>query len=191
MDMPTQHTRFEFNRTKLQEAVLFFSERAKDDLAYGMTRLYKQLFAADFWAFQLFGSPITGTTYVRDTHGPRPDSRHGMSTLKQMQSEGALEIVKVPGSWANMPASTGKLKAELETFTTDERRILEIVARAFEFQPAWAVSEWTHDFPGWKYAEHGETIPYATAYMWRDEEVSQEDVDWAYAELSSLDARDD
>ncbi|MDE2867548.1 MAG: Panacea domain-containing protein [Chloroflexota bacterium] len=186
MGMPTPYTDFEFNRTKLREAILYFSEKARDDLAYGTTRLYKQLFAADFWAFQLFGAPLTGTTYVRDRYGPRPDVSQGLDTLERMQADGTLEIAQVSGSWANMPVPKGQSKADLDIFTQAERRVLEIVARAFEYQPAWAVSEWTHEFPGWKFAQTGEPIPYATAYMWRDEDVSQDDMAWAYQEQRSL-----
>src|SRR5688572_2425660 len=66
-----QWTRFEFDRRKFKELMLYFSQRGLDEgLVIGSTKLNKLLFFTDFRAYAELGKPITGARYQKLTHGP-------------------------------------------------------------------------------------------------------------------------
>ena len=62
----------EFDRQKLKELVLHLAQAsaAADDQGFGMVKLNKLLYRADFEGFRLLGRSITGERYMKQEFGP-------------------------------------------------------------------------------------------------------------------------
>jgi len=50
--------------------VLYLSQRSADDPGFGMVKLNKLLYRADFEAYRLLGHSITGAVYEKQDFGP-------------------------------------------------------------------------------------------------------------------------
>jgi len=50
--------------------VLYLARQSSEDPGFGAVKLNKLLFFADFEAFRLLGSSITGATYEKEEYGP-------------------------------------------------------------------------------------------------------------------------
>src|SRR4051812_14637834 len=57
---------------KLRELILYIAESSVDDADFGITKLNKILFNADFTAFGRRGEAITGVDYQHLQFGPAP-----------------------------------------------------------------------------------------------------------------------
>lgn len=60
----------EFDRSKFKELVLYLSAASTADEGFGMVKLNKLLYHADFEAYRLLGHSITGATYEKQAYGP-------------------------------------------------------------------------------------------------------------------------
>lgn len=152
--------RFNFEREKFIELILYFSRRGLDEgLVVGSTKLNKLLFFSDFRAYAKLGSPITGARYQKLEYGPAP--RALLPVRSELLAEGEVcyqdsedwNQVLVPNREPDMSSFS-----EAEMFIVDE--IFE------ELRPlnATAASDYSHEkSPGWNSADEFEDIPYETA----------------------------
>ena len=77
-------------QTRLREMVLYISERNYDTERFGLVKLNKILWKADFSAFAERGIPVTGRAYQRLALGPAPVEM--MPLQAEMIQEGLLEL---------------------------------------------------------------------------------------------------
>src|SRR5665213_2629173 len=59
-------------RERLRELILYVSEKCEKSTRFGMIKLNKIIWRADFTAFEARRSPITGAGYQRLPLGPAP-----------------------------------------------------------------------------------------------------------------------
>jgi Protein of unknown function (DUF4065) len=61
-----------FNRGKFKELVIYLCAAAEQagDEGFGMVKLNKLLYRADFEAYRLLGHSVTGETYEKQEYGP-------------------------------------------------------------------------------------------------------------------------
>src|SRR3954469_19633300 len=91
MDRRKDWRRFEFQRRKFKELMLYFSQRGLDDgLVIGSTKLNKLLFFADFRAFSEIGQPITGARYQKLEWGPA--ARELLPIRDELLKDGEAEL---------------------------------------------------------------------------------------------------
>ncbi len=175
-------SKFELNTTKLGELILYFARRGARDPAFGTTRLYKELFLADFWAYRELGRPITGETYLHLRHGPAP--KHFRSVRSALVRSGKLRFagVDVGGHIQKRPEAVAKPDTSL--FSEKELDIIERAANELAGLSAKEVSEWSHERPGWRVTGDHQEIPYEMAFMWYDDPISHADLEWARTEVA-------
>ena len=155
-----------FDEEKFRELVLYIATECKEHPFFGATKLNKILFFSDFIAYEQLGAPITGAEYVALEYGPGP--RRWVPIRQDMLIDGEIEILHT-GSQQRVLALR---PPDIESFSPDERGIVDMVIAALEYQDAESVSTLSHRFLGWQAARaeflaSGEaaTVPYETVYV--------------------------
>jgi uncharacterized phage-associated protein len=172
---------------KLNELVLYISEKSKDDPSFGAIKLNKILFASDFYFFGSEGRSITGAKYVHQSKGPVP---HRMpAILANLEQEKRAEIVegKYFGYSQKRIIPFGKGKgANLSIFTDDEISFVDEVIEYFRPYNASQLSEWTHKLFPWLATQIGEEIPYEAIFVLKRMPIEQTGINWAKKEIERL-----
>src|ERR1700720_1644773 len=75
---------------RLREAILYVSHACEAAPLFGLVKLNKILWRADFESFAERGQPITGRQYQRLPQGPAPVEM--LPLLNEMQAEGLIRI---------------------------------------------------------------------------------------------------
>ena len=155
-----------FDEEKFRELVLYIATQCEEHPFFGATKLNKILFFSDFSAYEQLGAPITGAEYVALEYGPGP--RRWVPIRQDMLLDGEIEI-RQTGSQRRVLALR---PPDLESFSPDERKIVDTVIAALEYRDAESVSTLSHRFLGWQAARaeflaSGEAarIPYETVYV--------------------------
>ena len=152
-----------YDADKFAEMVLYVAERLQDDHAGGATKLNKVLFFAEFTHLRRHHQVISGCDFQKLLHGPAP--RQLLPIRRKLIDSGAAELVDedFPG-WPKHRLVPSRA-ANVDLFTHDERQTLEDVLTQLEGMTGTQVSELSHQEPGWRLAEIGETIPFSTAFL--------------------------
>lgn len=163
---------------KLAELILYVAWMCEGDSSFGATKLNKLLFFADFRAYQLFGSPITGQDYQALPQGPAP--RRLLAVRERLVSEGALVIRERDFLGKRQSQPIALREPDLSGFTPEEIAVVDRAIREWWGRTASEISRASHDFVGWQLAAQGESIPYETA-LFDDHEPSEAEVRLAVA----------
>lgn len=164
----------DFNRGKFKELVLYFaqeSERVGDE-GFGMVKLNKLLYRADFQAFRLLGRPITGETYERQEFGPV--ARDLPIVLDELAAAGRLRWQRIPRGPYTREVPTASRESDdqpdLSQFSPDERRLMKETLQELAVYGGKSASDWSHEqSAGWNLArEDGHAIDYATEFISTD-----------------------
>jgi hypothetical protein len=149
-------------RKRLAEAILYVSAVCQDDPAFGMTRLNKTLFEADFLSYALRGKPITGVRYQRIRNGPAPKSM--LPRLNELQAGGDLVIQ--PADFLGRPQNRpiAMRTADLGVFSGEDVAILDRVIRESWGKRATEVSAESHRIEWWT-RQDGDDIPYEACWL--------------------------
>ena len=73
---------------RLKELILYIADKLKDDPNFGRTKLAKIIYFADMESFRMHRRPVTGTAFIRMTHGPLP--KNFLNTLDELKEEGRI-----------------------------------------------------------------------------------------------------
>lgn len=158
----------DYSGAKFKELVLYLSQRSADDEGFGMVKLNKLLYRADFEAFRTLGRSITGVQYEKQEFGPV--ARQLPLALDDLARQGYV-------IWRHFEAGpyTRKVPEAIETpdlslFADEEVAVADRAVQELSDFGGKEVSEWSHDHSaGWRVARIGEEIPYATAIVSTDE----------------------
>lgn len=155
-----------FNGKKFRELLLYIAERSKTDPRFGATKLNKLMYYADFAAYRILGSPITGAKYRKLQEGPVPrqltaerDKLIGgnRAHIEHRQYYSSVQQRIVPDE-----------EPDLSLFTKAELAIVDEVLEDLWPLDARGVSDRSHQEPGWLAANNREEIPYHTAWLSSD-----------------------
>ena len=154
----------EANMERLKELVLYISSKCAFNPKYGVTKLNKILFYADFLAYRHEGSAVTGFQYQKLPHGPVPKKMKDV--FKRMEADGILarQIIALPGGKKQI-RPVGLRKANLSVFTAEQIALVDALINDFGPMHTEEVSEISHQEIGWRAARLGERIPYSTAHL--------------------------
>lgn len=154
-----------FDQTLFDELVLYIAWRMRDDPRFGRVKFAKTMFYADFTHYEELGEPLTGASYYRYPKGPLPVEIYraeerletaGLATLKKAQFKYDEEKLMA-------------LSFEPSRTTSFHRAYLDLkMDRVAEEKTAKAVSDKSHEHPGWRVTGHRQKIPYRTVYVSRD-----------------------
>lgn len=160
-----------FNRGKFKELVVYLSAasgQARDE-GFGMVKLNKLLYRADFEAYRLLGHAITGETYEKQEFGPV--ARDLPIVLDELAAAGRLRWLLVPRGRhrRKVPIVTEdpNAVADMSLFSADERKVIADTLSALAVHGGKGASEWSHEeSAGWNVAhELGEAIDYSTTFV--------------------------
>ncbi|TML66356.1 MAG: DUF4065 domain-containing protein, partial [Actinobacteria bacterium] len=143
--------RREFDGAKFKELVLLLAEEsaARGDEGFGIVKLNKLLYRADFEAFRLLGQSITGATYERQDYGPV--ARELPRALDQLGQAGYLTWQHVPAGPYTRDVPEAREGADRTLFPEGERQIIETTLNELAPYGGKAVSRWSHEeSAGWR-----------------------------------------
>lgn len=171
---------------KLRNLILYVSDVSETDEKFGLTKLNKILFYADFAAYVCLGESITGEIYQHLPHGPAP--RRMRPTLDNMQAN--QDIVVKPCNYFDhdLQKPLALRQPVLRDFSGEQIAIVDGVLRTLRDKNASDVSEMSHRFDGWKLTAVGEDIPYFTALLFSEDEIPEIE-QWESVHLENLGSR--
>jgi hypothetical protein len=146
----------------LGELILYIAQRSEADATYGMVKLNKLLFFADFEAFALLGGPISGAEYQRLPFGPGP--RRMLPVLDGLQAAGAAAIQRTVYYGRKQERVIPLRDPDLTAFTGEQIALVDRILDRFRGMDGTAISEYSHGFQGWQEARDGESIPYESVF---------------------------
>ncbi|MBW3547588.1 MAG: SocA family protein [Actinobacteria bacterium] len=152
-----------YDETKFTELVLYVAERLADDRAGGATKLNKVIFFAEFTHVRRHGDAISGCEFQKLEHGPAPRQLVPVRKRLVEADEAAIRTEDFLGR--EQHRLVPRRPADLSVFTADERRTINDVLDQIAGLTAHKVSALSHEEPGWRLTEMGETIPYAAALL--------------------------
>lgn len=156
--------RREFDRSKFKELVLHLAQESAGDEGFGMVKLNKLLYRADFEAFRLLGNSITGATYERQDYGPV--ARELPLALDELAAAGHL-------IWRHFDAGPFKRDVpeaveppDTTLFSDDEQAIIATALEDLRPLGGKAASRWSHEeSAGWRVNQNGDEISYESGLI--------------------------
>jgi hypothetical protein len=158
--------------TRLRELILYISDKCFDDLTFGLSKLNKILYVADFESYVRFGQPITGVEYIRLPQGPAP--RRIKETLMEMEAQGLIVLRKRSIYDHKQSRVIPTREANLDLFTSKHISLLDDIIRQSWGETAGALSTRSKGI-AWKTAKDHARIPYEAALL-SDEELTDDDI---------------
>lgn len=168
------------SRERLRQLILFVAERCQADPTFGMTKLVKILYRADFESFARYGKTLTGTQYKKFPYGPV--SQDALDVRDQMEQQREIAVVKEGYSAFPRDRVVPLQVANLDEFSGNDIALIDGIIDMFHGQTATLVSEFSHD-RAWEAAGDYENIPYEAALL-SDDPPTEDDVARAH-ELST------
>lgn len=151
---------------------------------FGATKLNKVLWFSGARNYELRGKPITGASYVRQTHGPVP--REILSVTQELEDAGLVRTSEEHFHGFNMTRRMTDLKPDVAMFSEDELALVDWwIRHVDEDHSAGTISALSHDYT-WEIAGMGEVIPLYAVLASRIRAPRGEELDWAKAEAKRL-----
>ena len=175
--------RFTFDEIKFRELILYIANRSENDPLFGVVKLNKILYYSDFAAYRILGQPITGAEYQKFNEGPAP--REMISQRRIMMDSGDVTIKRRPYFSGVQQSIIPVRRADTGMFTREELSIVDGAIEGMWHMTPRAASAFSQQELGWLAAEHGETIPYETAWL-SPGPVSQEGEEYAHKVVERL-----
>jgi hypothetical protein len=173
--------------TKLTELVLYIGAKCALDEHYGVLKLNKILFYADFNAHRALGSAITGVEYRKYTHGPAPVMMKDLRARLHRDGDAfeymnPLDALNADGEEMFEKRLLPRRGPKMELFTAREIALVDQVIERLRPMTGKQVSLMSHRHPGWEMAQMEGTIPYCSALLPEDDTgrpLSAKDRAWA------------
>jgi hypothetical protein len=147
---------------RLKEAVLYVASKCFDAPSFGLVKLNKILWKADFDAFAERSQPVTGRQYSRQKQGPVPVEM--LPVLNEMVRDGLIEIASSKIIDYDERRPRALVAPSLKLFSASDLSYLD---RSIEFYWDRTGREASDDSHGvaWKTRENGDLMPYELAYL--------------------------
>jgi uncharacterized phage-associated protein len=152
-----------YDERKLTELIVHVAEQLMTDSFGGATKLNKVLYFADFAHVRKHGRPLTGAEYFKLPHGPAPRRMKPIRERLVSTRQAELRAEQLVGHRQDrlIPLRS----ADSSVFTDVELETIGEVIELLRPLTGGQVSALSHEEPGWRLVEFGETIPYATAFV--------------------------
>jgi hypothetical protein len=157
---------------RLREAALYVMTKCAEADAFGLVKLNKILWKADFRAYAARRSPVTGRQYQRLPQGPAPVEMYPL--LQDMQRDGDMRIEKRPVGPFEEQRPFALVKPSMRYFSADDVGYLDSAIEAYWSFTGRDVSRDSHGV-AWETRANGDPMPYDLALL-SDETLSQREV---------------
>lgn len=124
----------------------------KDNIMY-KTALIKNMFALDFYYNKLYGMPITTLKYAKADHGPIIDNHENIINYLSDNN-----YVKITVDMDDKALFKTDLCFDENLFSKEELDSMEYVKNKLKGKTATELSNWSHEFLGWKETTKGNII---------------------------------
>lgn len=167
------------DETKLRELIVYVAQHTADDTACGAVKFNKILYHADFAAYLELGHSISGAEYLALELGPGP--RRLKPVRNALVSEGAIRLDEAPTGPYVQTRIVALRDADVGVFGDGELAIVDRVIAELRLLGWRALSDATHETPGYKTTAVGSVIPYETAFVSNDVTAADRDAALAAA----------
>lgn len=150
---------------QFKELIVYIAQQCGADERFGVTKLNKVLFFADFLYYLQNGQPLTGRKYVHDTFGPVPE---GIETLRANMDKKDIAIAIMQDGEKTLKRVVALRDPDISSIPPDKIALLtQVISRYCGENPKSArwMTEFSHDFIGWDVTDMHEEIPYQTVYL--------------------------
>ena len=161
-------------KQKLRELILYIADRLESDVHFGMTKLNKVILFVDVLAYLRYGTPVTGTQYMKLPHGPVPV--HMKQIIEEMQEADDIAIREQQKLQYIQKRVIPLRNANLDDFTArDIALVEEVIDDCTDFNAKW-ISLLSHG-TAWKVAGEKEIIPYTAFFLSDRQQLTEEDIE--------------
>ena len=152
---------------KTAELILLIAKHTEEDPTSGSTKLNKILYFAEISHLRRTGKPITGSDYQKQPHGPT--LRRMPPIIRDLESQGAAKEIEEDYFGYAQRKLVALREPDLSEFSAEEIESALDMVRQFWGKSAKEASDISHDDPGWRAVDIGETIPLELAFVTRPE----------------------
>jgi hypothetical protein len=147
---------------RLREAVLYVSKQYESAPLFGLVKLNKIMWRADFDSFAQRGQPVTGRLYQRLPQGPAPVEM--LPVLNELVADELLRIERsmVGGYEQQRPIALSD--PVMTFFSPSDVNFLDRAISAYWDKTGKETSDLSHGV-AWKTREDGDPMPYELAYL--------------------------
>jgi Protein of unknown function (DUF4065) len=148
-------------RERLKEAILYIS-KACEQAPFGLVKLNKILWRADFDSFAERGQPVTGRQYQRLKQGPAPIEMRPI--LNEMMGERIIRIdrARIIDFFEQRPI--GLAEPNLKYFSRSDVDYFDRAIATYWESTGKETSDSSHGI-AWATRENGSPMPYESAYL--------------------------
>jgi hypothetical protein len=177
----------DYQEHKLKELVIYIAKKSEDDPNFGKTKLLKLLAYSDFRAFQRYGRPITGATYIKLEHGPAP--RGGGSVLDLLRLGNRIQVIDEDAYGYTQNRVVAIDEPDPAAFNEAELAIVDEVIERFSHLNNTDIRNLSHrDFVGWDMVDERDPIPYESVFLAPPEPVRPEELPRIHALVQRAEA---
>lgn len=152
---------------KTAELILLVAKHTENDPTSGSTKLNKILYFAEVSHLRRTGSPITASVYQKQPHGPT--LRRMQPFIRDLESDGAVKEIEEDYFGFAQKKLVPLREPDLSEFSAEEIESVLDMVRQFWGKSAKEVSDISHDDPGWRAVDIGDTIPLELAFVGQPE----------------------
>lgn len=148
---------------RLKQLVLYVAEECREAPYFGLTKLNKIIWKADYSAFAKRGVPVTGRAYQRLRFGPAPIEM--LPVLNDMERDGQIEYLETEfGDEIAEKRVIAKVPSNVIVFPVAD---LQFVNKAISYYWDKTGTETSDDSHGlaWKTRDNKDPMPYELAYL--------------------------
>lgn len=148
---------------KFAELLMHVAARLQGDRAGGAAKLNKVLFFVEFTHLRRHHQVVSGCQFRKLPHGPAP---HQLLPVRpRLIDAGEAKLIEEDFLGRPQQRLVPERAADLRGFAPEELQTIEDVLDQLEGMTGTQVSELSHQEPGWRLTEIGETIPFSTAFL--------------------------
>ena len=146
----------------MREAVLYVSRACESAPLFGLVKLNKIIWRADFESFAQRGQPVTGRQYQRLPQGPAAVEM--LPVLDELQADGLLRIenIRIVDHDEHRPIALAE--PVLTLFSRGDLDCLDRAISAYWDKSGRETSDVSHGV-AWNSRTDGEPMPYELAYL--------------------------
>lgn len=150
-------------QNRLKQMILYVSEQNVEATRFGLIKLNKIIWKADFDAFAERGVPITGRTYKRQKYGPVANEMPPVHS--EMLRDGYISIRRVDFGEGIVEKRTIALCApQLSMFSAEDLKFVNASIAYYWHKTGEEASDDSHGV-AWSTRHNGEEMPYESAYL--------------------------
>ncbi len=163
---------------KTPELIIYIASKLQEKPNYGATLLGKSLCLIDSMNYLKKGVPISDLKYIKQAFGPTPEPSHFLSIRDRLVANKELEKISTLYFGRAQIKFIAKRKPNIDVFEKDEIVLINDVLESISDSSATEISDYTHQFIAWIFANNKEELPFYT-FLLTHTEPDSKDYQWA------------